>query len=177
MATLNAEKLFPYTIRTDTRIKGFSEGIGQVFNEISSNIDSMNIYDFSNQTEAILDGFARDRKVRGYEYCANITEKRLLLSNYALLQRRSGTIWAVETILTILGYTNVIIWENIIPDAPIADGSYKANGWIQANGTILYNTYFFKVSADNMTGNEAKAIQLIYHYKNAKSFLMSVFNN
>lgn len=177
MATLNAEKLFPYTMRSDTRIKGFSEGIGQMFDDKSDVIDSMNIYDFANVPEAVLDGFAKDRKVRGYEFCADAAEKRALLSVYALLKRRSGTIWAVQTILETFGFTNVIIWENATAPTPIATGVYKANAWVKANGTLLFNNYFFKVSADDMTGNEAKATQLILHYKDAKSYLLEVYNN
>ena len=176
MATLNAEKWFPYNLHEDVRIRGFAEGLGKAFNAFSDTIDAMNIYDLDNIPEAVLDGYAKDKKIRGYEYCANIAEKRLLAKNGILLKRRSGTAWAVYKILEIFGFTAVIIDENVTPDAPIADGTFKANGWINANGSLIYQTYFFKVGATNMTGNEAKARQLIYHYKDAKSYLLEVYN-
>jgi hypothetical protein len=74
-----------------------------------------------------------------------------------------------------MGFTNVVIWENVVFSNPIATGSFKADGWLQANGQLFYNYYLFEVSADNMAGNETKARTLIYHYKDAKSFLISVF--
>lgn len=177
MATLNAEKLFPYNMREDVRILGFAEAIGSLLNGASAAINALNIYDLDNVSEAVLDGYAEMKRIRGYELCANVTQKRALANLGVLLKRRSGTVWAVQTILETLGFTNVIIHENDASLTPNATGVFKANGWIQANGSIIYHAYLFKVSADNMTGNEAKATQLIYHYKDAKSYLVQVYNN
>jgi P2-related tail formation protein len=177
MATLNAEKLFAYNLLEDIRILGFAEAIGKLFDDLSDTIDDLNIYDLDNAPAAVLDGYAEMKKIRGYEFCADETEKRALAKLGVLLKRRAGTVWAVQTILETLGFNNVIIWENVVFSDPIADGSFKANGWLQANGAIVYNYYFFEVSADNMAGNEIEARTLIYHYKDAKSYLVRVFNN
>lgn len=177
MATLNAEKLFAYNLLEDIRILGFAEAIGELFDDASDLIDDLNIYDLDNVPEIVLDVFAEMKKIRGYEFCANETEKRELAKIGVLLKRRAGTFWAVKTILETLGFTNVIIWENVIFNNAIADGTFKANGWLQANGQLFYNYYLFEISADNMAGNETKARTLIYHYKDAKSYLIRVFNN
>jgi len=178
MTTLKADKLFAFNMINDRRIAGFAEAIGVAFNNVGGVIDDLNIYDLENCPEEVLDVYAEMKKIRGYEYCANATQKRALAKLGVLLKRRGGTVYAVKTILTTLGFANVIIWENVDPAGSVkADGTFKANGWVKSNGSLLYDTYFFEVSADNMTGNEEKARNLIYHYKDAKSYLFRVFNN
>ena len=177
MATLNAEYLFPDDIRNDIRMKGFAEAIGVMYNNASSVLDKLKIYDLDNLGEDQLDAFANMISLKSYSECSNVTEKRAFCKIGAELQRYSGSPWAVKTAMTTLGFTNVIIWENITFSPPTANGQYKANGWVQANCSIIFEGNFFNVSADNMTGNEEKAKRIIKNYKNTSSYLFSVFNN
>ena len=177
MATLRAEYLFSDDIRNDIRMKGFAEIIGTLYFGIDADLDNLKIYDLDNVDEKILDAYAVHINLQGYEYASSVSQKRNLCLIGAELQRHGGTPWAIQTALETLGFTGVIIWEGVTVPAAKADGLYGSNGFVQANGSVNFEGNFFQVSANNMTGNEDKATDIIYHYKTASSYLLSVFNN
>ena len=177
MTTLNADFLFSDDIRNQTRIQGFAEAIGVLFDNLGTGIDLLKIYDLDNATESMLDSFAVHFFVGGYSEASNVTEKRELCKISSELAKKSGTPWAIKKSLETLGFTNVIVHENTSVPDPIGDGLYIANGWVKANGTVIYEDDFFEVSADNMTGNEDKATRIILSYKGSKDYLSSVYNN
>ena len=177
MATKNAEFLFSPDIYSQTRIKGFAEAIGQLFSGADDLLDKLKIYDFDNLNENQLDAYAQHFWVGAYQDCENATQKRALVKASGVLTKKKGTPYAVKTALELLGYTNVILHENVAVLPAQANGLYKANGWSLANGSILYDKQFFEVSADNMTGNEERAKRIIKAYKGGKDYLLQVYNN
>lgn len=177
MATKNAEFLFSPDIYSQTRINGFAEAIGVLFTEADTILDKLKIYDFDNLSEAQLDAYAQHFWVGAYQDCENVTQKRALVKASGTLTKKKGTPYAIKTALELLGFTNVIIYENVVVFPAKGDGLYKANGWIKANGNVLFDKQFFRVAADNMTGNEERAKRIIRAYKGGKDYLQSVFNN
>jgi hypothetical protein len=177
MTTLKADFLFPDDIRNDSRIQGFAEALGVIYDNIGTSLDKLKIWDIDNQGEEQLDAFAREISLRSYSECSNVTEKRAFCKIGAEIQRFSGSPWAITTALETFGFTNVLIWENETLPAATANGQYKATGWVLASSLVIFSGNFFSISADNMTGNEEKAARIIKNYKPASAYLLSVFNN
>lgn len=105
--------------------------------------------------EATADELAKQFRLKGYEFAGlynaigSITVlqiKRNFIKNALRLKRSEGTPYAVQLILEMFGYENIVITENI--DLPtICDGTYLMNGKIDMSGNLSNNLFSVQIES------------------------------
>lgn len=106
--------LLPDSIKTDTDMAAMAEATNPHLREISELIPFLELYkNIDTLPEPILRLLAWENNMMGVEWrlAKTIEEKRALVKDSFLLNKRRGTRWAVERIFDLLGLqANIVEW-------------------------------------------------------------------
>lgn len=154
---IESKKLLPFFMRNDEANVRLSLGIDEVikiFDDYSGNVSTWAALD--RLTESELDELAWELNIAWYEKSATIEEKREIIKNSDMVQRKLGTKWAVENVL----------------------GTYFENGivkeWFQYSGVPGH----FRIETIDMTitnENLIKFLRVLFQVKRRSAILDGIF--
>ncbi len=144
---IESKKLLPFFMRNDEANVRLSRGIDEVikiFDNYSGNVSTWAAID--RITESELDDLAWELNIAWYEKNATIEEKREIIKNSDMVQRKLGTKWAVENVL-----------RTYFADAYVRE-------WFQYSGVPGH----FRIETTDMSVTNENMIQFLRVLENVK---------
>ncbi len=105
-------QLMPAFMKEDEAVKGLSEGVNRVTEELAAKIRLFSTWNqIDNMTGAELDVLAEELHISWYDKTAAIDVKRELIKNSDMVHSKMGTNWAVQNVIeTYFGSGEIQDW-------------------------------------------------------------------
>jgi hypothetical protein len=179
MAPNDTLQLFPEWLWTEPHTQGIAAVMDGRRAAFVSDLDHLLIYDFANQTSAMLDLVAEMFGIYGWNKAAGTTEKVAFLESSLKILRKSGTHYAVKEAIRLVCDAAKIEGITILPGAGnVYDGEHDFDGSI--NYDSLYHWAKFDVEIETTDAAyftadlQAVIVSMINHYKPASRWLESL---
>lgn len=149
----NFSDYLPDILKNDPKMKAFSDAVTMQLLDVSRHINDVLIYNrLDTLPESLIDILAYDMHIDWYDYSFPLEVKRSILKNSVRVHKRTGTKYAVETVL-----------KSIHKGARVEE-------WFEYGG----RPYFFRIDIDvgNIGLSEKNIHEMVSElqaYKNARS--------
>jgi hypothetical protein len=176
MAANDTLQLFPEWLWTEPHAQGIAAVMDDRRAAFVSDLDHLLIYDFENQTSAMLDLVAEMFGVFGWNKAAGTVEKVAFLRNSLKILRKSGTHYAVKEAIRLVCDGDMIESITILPGAGnVYDGEHDFDGSIDFDSVYHWAKFDVEIETTDETYFtpviQSAIIDMINHYKPASRWL------